>query len=106
MLKFIVYLAVFSFFGYKYYTSPEDSVFTNIFVILLSLFIFIFLFEWLLSLLKKKASTLEVAVEKEEAESFDELLQELTSEYEKTWNIKYEEHDLMIVNKYNKEHSC
>ncbi|MBM4761197.1 hypothetical protein [Bacillus sp. B15-48] len=103
MIKFILYLAVFYFIGYNYGKMTNGTIFDNFWVMLLSLFVIIFLFEWLISLFKKKRNANEVDVEKQDYETWDEAMESVKKDFEKTWNIKYENNDIKIINTYNHE---
>lgn len=103
MLKFILYVAFFIFFGYFYGKMTEGTVFDNFFILLLFLFIVLFVSESIFSQLKKRKQQRQSDIDAEEGETFNEIFKEIANEFEKTWKIKYNEHIIEIMNKYNRE---
>ena len=103
MIKIIFYLVIFYIIGYNYAQLTKDTVFSNFWVMLISLFIFIFLVEWIVSRFKKKGNNNEEEHDKQDEETWDQMLESAKKDFEKTWNVSYENHDIQIVNRYNHE---
>lgn len=102
MFKFIFYVLVFFLIGYNYGHITRGTVFDNFFMMLLSLFVLIFLFEWIFSLFRSKKNENEQG-ENGSKSTFEGELQALQADFGKTWDLKYNNHDITVVNKYNQE---
>ncbi|MDZ5473104.1 hypothetical protein SM124_15400 [Bacillus sp. 31A1R] len=101
MLKFIFYLVVFFIIGFFYGRITEGTIFDNVIALLISMFTLIFLIEWITSLIKKKSPLKKEA--ESEVETWDDLMLDVQKEFEKTWDVKYNNNLIQIVNKYNQE---
>ncbi|MFC4321231.1 hypothetical protein [Litchfieldia salsa] len=103
MFKFIFYLVVFVIIGYSYGKITEGTMFDNFFAMIISMFIFIFLVEWIASRFKKNKNTEEKESKEQDHETWDEMIASATKDFEKTWNLTYENNEIQIVNRYNHE---
>ncbi|MFA9456892.1 hypothetical protein ACERJO_08960 [Halalkalibacter sp. AB-rgal2] len=99
--KFAIYIAALFFIGYAYGSLTKDTFFDNFFIMLLSLFIFIFVVESIFSAIQKKTPSKET--KEEDPESWSAMMEEVKKDFERSWDLTYENHSLHIVNKYNKE---
>ncbi|UTR10325.1 hypothetical protein MM300_21005 [Evansella sp. LMS18] len=102
MFKFIFYVVIFFLIGYNYGHITRGTVFDNFFVMLFSLFVLIFLIEWIFSLFRSRKNA-NGQEEEASISAFEGELQALQAEFGKTWDLKYNNHELTIVNKYNQE---
>ncbi|MDG5788561.1 hypothetical protein QA612_13830 [Evansella sp. AB-P1] len=102
-LKFVFYLLFFYTIGYFYAIFTEGTVFDNFIVMLISLIILLFIIEGFISYFKKKIAAVQSELEVQENESFNEIVENLMTEFQKTWNIPYNDHLIKVVNHANKE---
>ncbi|GAE32610.1 hypothetical protein [Halalkalibacter hemicellulosilyticus] len=99
--KLAIYIATLFFIGYSYGSLTKDTFFDNFLIMLLSLFIFIFAVELIFSALKKKIPSKDT--KEEDPESWSTMMEEVKKDFEKSWDLSYDNYRLHIVNKYNKE---
>ncbi|WP_456276372.1 hypothetical protein [Bacillus sp. AK128] len=103
MFKFIFYLVVFFIIGYFYGEITAGTIFENVFIFIIGIFIFIFFTEWISSRLKKNKNTEEKESNQQPEETWDDVLESAKKDFEKTWNVTYGNNELQIVNRYNHE---
>ncbi|MFC0476764.1 hypothetical protein ACFFHF_16300 [Robertmurraya beringensis] len=103
MYKFILYLIVFFIIGFSYGKVTKGTIFDNFYVMLISLFTFIFLIEWIVSGLKKSKNKDDKKPKQQDYETWEEFIESAKKDFEKTWNLTYQNNEIQIVNRYNHE---
>ncbi|ADC51589.1 hypothetical protein BpOF4_17740 [Alkalihalophilus pseudofirmus OF4] len=113
MIKFLMYVVIFFVIGYNYAIITKGTIFDHFLIMLLTLFVIIFLVEWLFSMIRKRKirkskvrnqnTQMEENAESAEEQSLVDLMQELKTEFHKTWEIPYKDYHIKIVNQYNEE---